>query len=259
MFHVKQRVLQLEGGVNFRELGGYATTTGQQVKWQKILRAGSLDQLTPTDLVTLKHYGLRYDVDLRSEHEARVYPDRLPAVTQYANTPVYPFTDDHALRGLNINLPASPFAMFTQTYQQMVADSHPQQAWHQIFSDMLANTGDNESVVFHCAAGKDRTGVGAILVLAVLDVLPAVIQQDYLLTNQIFGARQHEISQIVAENESEAMTNKMNQHLSVEATNVAAVLATIKALSGSPERYLQTELGFSKQDVADLKRLYLTK
>ncbi|MFD0896802.1 tyrosine-protein phosphatase [Loigolactobacillus binensis] len=252
-----QRVLDLEGGINFRELGGYPTTDGRQVKWQKILRAGGLDELTPSDIAALGNYGLRYDVDLRSEHEMTSFPDRLPAATKLIPAPVYPFTKRDALSGLNIQLKDQHWAMFSQVYQQMVADPHPQQAWRAIFQAMLAATGKQESVVFHCAAGKDRTGVGAMLVLSALGVTPETIKRDYLLTNQIFGAGDRQsLQQVVAQNESEDLSNRMNQTLSVEDANFDAVFATLQALGGI-ERYLIDQLGLTTADIATLRTNYL--
>ncbi|ANK62033.1 protein tyrosine phosphatase [Loigolactobacillus backii] len=255
----QQRVLQLDGGVNFRELGGYETINRCQVKWQKILRSGSLRDLTAKDLAFLKQYGLHYDIDLRSAGEIDMFPDRLPDTTNYEAAPVYPFTDQNSLQGLNVELADSSFGFFSQTYQQMIVDPHAQLAWRKLFAAMLATPTDKKSVVFHCAAGKDRTGAGAMLVLAALQVKPEIIKRDYLLTNMIFSTDNvNSIDQIVAKNASEDMTNRMNQVLTVEDANFDAVFATIKALSGDTEHYLQNELKFSRQDIKDLRRLYLT-
>ncbi len=252
-----QRVLDLEGGINFRELGGYPTTDGRQVKWQKIMRAGGLDELTPSDIAALGNYGLRYDIDLRSEHEMTTFPDRLPAKTELIAAPVYPFSQRDSLSGLNIQLKEPQWAMFSQVYQQMIADPHPQQAWRAIFQAMLDATSARESVVFHCAAGKDRTGVGAMLVLSALKVVPEIIKRDYLLTNQIFSAdTRQSIEQIVAQNEHDALTNRMNQTLSVEDANFEAVFATIQAFGGI-DRYLINQLGFTAADIDTLRTNYL--
>nr|SFZ88995.1 Protein tyrosine/serine phosphatase [Loigolactobacillus rennini] len=252
-----QRVLDLEGGVNFRELGGYPTTDGRHVKWQKILRAGGLDQLTPSDIVQLGNYGLRYDIDLRSSSETQTYPDRLPAAAKLIKAPVYPFSDENVLQSLDIKLSHQGLGIFSRVYQLMVADAHAQAAWRKLFQAMLANTQPQQSVVFHCAAGKDRTGVGAMLILSALGVAPETIKRDYLLTNQIFGASNRQsIAQIVAENESEDVTNKMNQMLSVEGANIDAVFATLQAFGGI-ERYLTEQIGLTIANLTQLRRDYL--
>ena len=61
------RLLKLQFGVNFREMGGYPTKTGQQTQWHKLLRSGNLGELTSKDVDYLHDYGLKYVVDLRSE------------------------------------------------------------------------------------------------------------------------------------------------------------------------------------------------
>ena len=68
-----QRMLPLARGVNIREMGGYPTVDGRTTRWQKLIRSGNMGQLTPKDLDFLAEYGLRYDIDLRSESETWFY------------------------------------------------------------------------------------------------------------------------------------------------------------------------------------------
>ena len=68
----KERILNITGGVNFRELGGYPTKDGKTIKWQKLLRSGDLSRLTEKMLKSGRLW-LHYDIDLRSPSEANGY------------------------------------------------------------------------------------------------------------------------------------------------------------------------------------------
>ena len=68
-----RRHLKLEGTVNTRDVGGYATADGGQIRWGRLLRSDSLDQLAPQSQQTLIDYGLRSVLDLRKSHRAACY------------------------------------------------------------------------------------------------------------------------------------------------------------------------------------------
>ncbi len=87
-------VLDLTRSYNLRELGGYQTVDGKSVKWHKLLRSGSLNALTATDIEDLLNYGVAYDVDFRSRHEIKVAPDPFDDnQLTYHRLSVFPFTD----------------------------------------------------------------------------------------------------------------------------------------------------------------------
>lgn len=255
------RVLRLEHGINFRELGGYATTGGQTIKWQKLLRCGGMSLLSANDLAYLDNYGLRYDIDLRQTSETQMSPDRYPTHTTYINTSVYPFADnrriDRRLKRLFKRLVA-PDSFGTQVYARMITDSHPVKVWQQLFSTLLANDQPNQSVLFHCAAGKDRTGVAGTLIMTALDVPRETIIQDYLLTNAVFmAADQVDNDTIITEANNGDLASRFNSALNVEADNLKMIFAVFDDLYGGGIGYLREVLGLSQADINDLRRLYL--
>lgn len=255
------RVLRLQHGINFRELGGYQTTAGKTVKWQKLLRCGGMSLLTKADLHYLDHYGLRYDIDLRQESETKLSPDRYPKRTTYLNTSVYPFTDnrrfDRHQKKLVKRLVADE-SFGAQTYVQMVTDSHPVKVWQKFFTTLLANTEPNQSVLFHCAAGKDRTGVAAALILTALDVPRKTILQDYLLTNAVFmAADSMDTATIITKANAGDLASQFNVEMSVEVANLKLVFRVFDELYGGGIGYLHEVLGLSVADINDLKTLYL--
>ncbi|WP_048000834.1 tyrosine-protein phosphatase [Lactiplantibacillus herbarum] len=255
------RILRLEHGINFRELGGYENSAGKTIKWQKLLRCGGMSLLSDHDLNYLDDYGLRYDIDLRQASEVQMSPDRYPENTRYLNTSVYPFTDnrrfDHRLKRL-IKRMIVDDAFNTQTYAQMITDSHPVKVWQDLFTTLLANDQPDQSVLFHCAAGKDRTGVAGALIMTALDVPRETITDDYLLTNAVFMAADNmDTASIITKANAGDLASQFNVAMSVEANNIKMIFRVFDDLYGDGQGYLREVLGLSQSDITDLQHLYL--
>jgi protein-tyrosine phosphatase len=165
------RHIELEGSFNFRDLGGYHGVDGRPVRWRRLFRADGLYRLSPGDLERLGGLGLRTVVDLRTagELEARgriAWPTddlifhHLPLMDVLPPDDEYPEWSD-------------PAHVATQ-YAGMLADGAPAVA---AAIDVLCDPAVYP-VVFHCMAGKDRTGILAALVLRVLGVADADIVSD---------------------------------------------------------------------------------
>ena len=163
-----QRLLNMNGGYNFRDLGGYKTTDGKTVKWHRILRTGKLAELDSSDLSQLDAYNVRYDVDFRSKAEIKSEPDRLPTGATYTSLPV--FAEDMTD---STQSPEERKAMLSgdantgknqmlEAYKMMVISNEAQQSYREFFDMLLDNGDENKSLLFHCTAGKDRTGMGAV-------------------------------------------------------------------------------------------------
>ena len=174
------RALALDGVFNFRDLGGWPTTDGRTVRWRRIFRADGLGQLTPDDLDILRPIGLRTVVDLRTAREVDVR-GRFPADTYpvtYHHLPVIDSTWDRA-QALRENLPSTEFLHLA--YRQILAEGAPRYA-----AALTVLAGDDAlPAVFHCAAGKDRTGLMAALLLGAIGVTHEAIVEDYALTQVI--------------------------------------------------------------------------
>lgn len=178
---VLKRFVPLEGTANFRDIGGYLTKDGRRVRMGRIFRSDELSNLSDIDLATLKGLGMRRIFDLRSRDEVRKKVDRIPgdAPYQYVHTPVYekePRWD---------YLPAILFKrhqlgkVLSDRYYFMIEKRA------EVFANILSNFADlkNLPAVFHCNAGKDRTGIVTALVLSLLGVPDETIIADYSLSN----------------------------------------------------------------------------
>lgn len=254
-------MLELEEGINFRELGGYLTEDGRKIKWHKLLRSGSMAQLTKNDVDYLDQYGVRYIVDLRSSEESSYSPDKYPDKAQYFQDTIYPFSFS-LFKNLgiinNMRLGASNMDFGRQTYLQMLLDPHAQAAYRKMFNVLLENDKEGESVVFHCTAGKDRTGVAAFLILSALGVSEKQIVEDYLYTNLFFDNYSSETINDALESESQTeIAQRLNSKTAVIAEIIEVLPKACRVVSGSVEKFLEEKLGMTKAKIERLQELYL--
>lgn len=163
--------MQFPGLLNARELGGHPTLDGATTRWRSLLRSDDLVQLTAEGVQALAAYGVRTVVDLRwpAEIAARPHPRALR---------------DHEVRYHRVSLLAgdemewaSLSGACTKEMWKCAVLEHTRPQLRQVL-EIIANAAD-EPLLFHCVAGKDRTGVIAALLLALADVEPAAIAADY--------------------------------------------------------------------------------
>ncbi len=161
--------LPLEGAFNVRELGGLPTRGGGQTAWHRILRSDDISRLTDNDVRFLQEYGVSMVIDLRSPSEAAEKADRLGTHCgmQYANIPLMDDADLSKASQMELADNVSMADMYVEMLEH-------KEAVKRVF-DIIADAPDG-CVLFHCAAGKDRTGVLAMLLL----MLAGADKQDCL-------------------------------------------------------------------------------
>jgi len=177
------RVFALEGGCNFRDLGGYRTRDGRELLWGKVYRTAVLSYFTAKDQPQLAQLGVRTICDLRRVDEREREPTRWPdSTTQHLNWDdgTAPPTIRNIVTAANHpNTAAGMHAAMIDLYRALPEWMAPR--LHGMFTRIAQ--GDVPLIV-HCAAGKDRTGIAIALLLAALDVPHDTIMEDYLLTNE---------------------------------------------------------------------------
>lgn len=169
-----------EACFNFRDIGGYPTVDGRQVRWGRYYRAGRQDRMTPADLERARSLGIRTQIDLRKSDEI-ADQTRGPLESfgaEYHHIPVIP--DGGTDRLAQIVGDTGISGKRYLGYLEFGAET-----WLRLF-DLFAEA-DRHPLLIHCTAGKDRTGVSTAFLLSVLGVEPAVIDADYLMTNHDVG------------------------------------------------------------------------
>ncbi|MFE5584491.1 tyrosine-protein phosphatase [Kitasatospora sp. NPDC056531] len=189
------RSLGLSGAVNARDLGGYRTADGRAVRGGVALRSDGLNHVTAEDLGPLGALGLRRVVDLRSAEEIReAGPDRLPGSVTLHHLPLLAtdfdihltlrsaLSDRSARKQRALLGGGRAPAMMTGLYRWFVTDAQARERFADLLRLLAAP--DGVPLLFHCSAGKDRTGWAAALVLTALGVDRETVLADYLLTNE---------------------------------------------------------------------------
>jgi protein-tyrosine phosphatase len=187
--------VQLEGARNFRDVGGYATEDGRTVRTGVVYRSNKISNLTDADLQRLTALNVTLDVDLRNVKERLDEPDRLPAGVRYQVADVVSL--EHGLRfhdnAVVTLVKAIAAGLFNGSdnlgqsigYPFMVDFVGADYAFGDLLRAIAAN--DSGATLFHCSAGKDRTGWGTAILLSVLGVPRATIEADFMLSNEKLG------------------------------------------------------------------------
>ena len=180
------RLVPLDGSFNFRDLGGYPAPDGRTTRWGRLYRADALHELTGDDVIRLRELGLRTVVDLRTERELvssgrgplgleEVDFHHLAVVKEGVRADG---TSDRAAEGESVAAPAPAGDDLAERYLWYLDVGRVSL----VTALMLLGGDQHYPLVFHCAAGKDRTGVLAALVLEILGVERRVIVADYVIT-----------------------------------------------------------------------------
>ena len=176
--------LAVEGTLNLRDIGGYETVDGHQVRRGRLYRSDHLNDVTDEGFAVLADLGLRTVLDLRLQSERDRQPSRLPSGIDVRN--VNPLGAAGAAQhemmeqirsGQLTSLSEDDIATM---YRTMLADAG------EMFAAVVLVAGrpDELPALFHCTAGKDRTGLAAAVLLRLLGVADDVILAEFALTNE---------------------------------------------------------------------------
>lgn len=236
-----QRVISLEGGHNFRDMGGYPTLDGRLVASGLLFRSGTISELSDRDHDLVNALGLALICDLRSNNERKRRPSRLPATARYE---VWS-RDHHVSAGDLIEAMRRPGATADQMRAGMVEAYRtlPYEQAPSYRTLFLRIAGGSLPLMFHCAAGKDRTGIAAALLLDLLGVSRERIVEDYILTDRFF-ARGCELvaKDPIGDRFAEVDPAIWEPLLRAEPVYLTAMFETLEARHGSIEGFLRDEL-----------------
>ncbi|MCW5632895.1 MAG: tyrosine-protein phosphatase [Rubrivivax sp.] len=240
------RVLPLAGATNFRDLGGYRGRDDRPVRWRRLFRSDHLGALTAADHALLADIGLGAAFDFRGIDERAAAPYEVPGLAQHA-LPIEPtvaqrmqeMVDD----GRELTVPAVE-GLMRDLYRSLVGERAPRFA--EFFVHLLRA---DAPIVFHCTAGKDRTGVAAALVLLALGVPHDVVMQDYLLTNDVFKPPWAP---------RPGLAPGVTQALwGVQPSYLQAALDVVDREFGGPQTYLREVIGLDTERMRALEQRYL--
>lgn len=234
MYDPKRR-LDFPDLLNARDLGGYPTIDGSRTRWRSLIRSDDLTQLTREGLEALSRYGIETVVDLR-------WPDEVAAMPS-------PVSSGH--------IRYEPFSLCTPTQDEWRArrgDSAAKEHWNRAMLEHLRAelrhvlqiiaTASSGPLLFHCVAGKDRTGVLAALLLALADVVPDAIAYDY-------AASFENLCDAYLERYSDGDPAAIIEALQCPEQGVHNMLAYLEKFGGA-RGYLE-EIGMEREHIARLR------
>lgn len=235
---VRARRVSLQGVVNFRDLGGYATADGRLTRWGQIFRSDLLADLTDADLDVLSGIGLRTICDLRSDSERLSKPNRTlsGAVVKMHAIGFMPHRGDELLADTKAGKVLVPDIenRVREIYRRFVTDQCG------TFAKLLELIDTQPlPMLIHCTSGRDRTGFASAVLLMVMGVPRPTIAEDYLLSNQY---RRDLTFQIGGSVQPEVMATLTNAHPDY----LAASFQAIDEGWGSDAAYLRAALGLSE-------------
>lgn len=232
-----KRFLNIQKVYNLRDLGGYLAADGKTVKWGQAFRAGDLHLLDDAGRLFLSEIPLKTIIDFRSQAEAQAAPDPLiDSVNKKISLPV----SDGDLDVLK--------AVETRPGQDLLKEANRLMArdCQETFGRFLAVAAEDDSppLIFHCSAGKDRTGFAAMLFLAALGVSYSTIIADYLLSNEGLTGKYEDMAK---------QNPRLEPLILADASYLEAGVEVIDQQYGGLDRYLTDVL---KADLPRLRSLY---
>ncbi|MBO9516897.1 MAG: tyrosine-protein phosphatase [Porphyrobacter sp.] len=253
---VAERVLPLQQGSNFRDIGGYVTRDGRTVKWDKAFRSGAMPLLTEADYALLDQVHLGAVVDLRAIEEREVAPDMLDD-----RTGALFLANDYSLKPLFAKMAKSGGENLYEGMEIMLV---PQ--FRALFNRLLANEG---AVVYHCSAGQDRTGIATALIYDVLGVDRETILKDYHRSTEL-RRPQWEMPKV---DPADYPGNPILKYYAARAdgqppkaeplytpsgaSHLAQFFTYIDKQYGGTEGYLKQKIGLTDADIAKLREAML--
>ncbi len=242
-------LLRLASADNFRDVAGtgYATRDGARVRPGVFYRSNDL-RLTDDDHGVLQTVGLRAVIDLRSPAEIALHPDpEVPGATALHFDAIgIPM---ERMAGLESR--AEAVALMDEVYRTFVTEQKSRTA----FGAVLRQLATGGPQLFHCSAGKDRTGWVAALLLYVAGVDDPTIESDYLLTNARSAASRARAEAEIAKHLGAERVDVYEPTLVVDVEYLRAAWEAVAASYGDRASYLRDGLGLDDAVLADLRRL----
>jgi len=258
------RIIDVPGVKNFRDMGGYRVRDGRQIAWRRLFRSGHLSEFSGTKADTPAPFTIGTVVDFRSEAEKQRNPVRWPEGWNPSYHPT-PIGGNAAawVQELYERLSSSPFParelrdQFILAFQTIpIANASGLRS----FFDTLSGLEEDEALLFHCTAGKDRTGIAGSLLMKILGAQDDDILADFLLTNDAVDLEAS--SSWIADKLSEkagrtiAPTDVLPL-VGVEEAFLDAAYASIDKEFGSLDQYLGEALDLDQAKQENIRALFL--
>ena len=242
--------IMLEGARNVRSLGNTKNRFNEVIRTGVLLRSDALHSLTDNDVHhLLADYHLKTIIDMRTGHEISERPDRIIEGTDYRNIRIF----DEARTGVTRAMKETRAERFlrmppmTAIYREIVESDHSVERMGEVLRCVMDEKSGTS--LFHCTAGKDRTGLAAMFLLALLDVDMDTIKEDYLMTNETAVEDAERIAAMVYEEvRDQEIYERIRSAFIAREEYLDAALQSIKEQCGTLDSYIEKRLGITAED-----------
>jgi protein-tyrosine phosphatase len=252
-----ERILRIEGSHNLRDMGGYRSLDGRQIKWRTLYRSGLMAMLSSTGIAQFRQLGIATIVDLRANRER----ERRPTLWHQGQGIDYLYRDHELTHGALDELMAKTLSN-AEEYKELILAAYGNFPFEQVdsyrtlFRSLIAG---RLPLLFNCTAGKDRTGVAAALVLFSLGIPRETIDLDYSLTEHALDKL---LGILFSDPRYAALASRPSEHyMPLFAANPIYIGASFQAIErcyGSVSEYLDVVLGVGRAEILALRDILLT-
>lgn len=254
------RLIPFDRVLNFRDFGGYDTADGRRVSCGKLYRSAAFNDATEADVEKLHGLGIRFMVDLRRPEERNREPNRWPgerARVIINNEGPQDGLPPHLQALMQDDItPESVTAYMHMLYREFASNPRHIDLYRNWFAELV----EGGAGLIHCAAGKDRTGLGCALTLMTLGVPEDTVIADYEFTNAALNLdeRLHTIKERMEGRLGRALAPEaLRPMLGVNIEYLRTAFDAIDAEYGSAETYLTDVLGVGVREREALRKNYL--
>lgn len=253
--------MQNSAVVNFRDIGGITNQNDKIVRKNVFFRSGQLSDLSQNESQAFcSKYNLQIVTDLRSAQEIKNDPEYVGKNTQYLHIDILKNMKVHgaSLKDFDrLESAQSAKNYMVELYKNIATDPCAHEGYHTFFEAILSLE-KNKGFLFHCFAGKDRTGIGAMLILEALNVSKEKIYADYLKTNTMRKAANDEfLAELRAKDSSKNEIEAMEVALTVEKQYLDAFYKTVEEGYGNMQNYLRQAIGLTNEQIDIMQKRFL--
>lgn len=184
--YFSEREINLKKAYNFRDLGGIPTTDGKHTKWGLIYRSGEIAELSKEDLAYMQELGLKTILDLRSDEEIEEKPDMYPANVAWKHLPIGDMGKQSKMKEMMKTIQEADPETFSADELMEAASVQFVNSTNNfkiLFEELLDENSERTPLLYHCTAGKDRTGFSSAFILRALGVDEQTVIDEYVLSN----------------------------------------------------------------------------
>ncbi|CRK83163.1 tyrosine-protein phosphatase [Neobacillus massiliamazoniensis] len=239
------RVVPFIGANNFRDMGGYKTSDGRTVKFGLFFRSDGLTGLTDEDMNFFKTLNIKYIIDYRDESEAQKNPDPILSNVTYERIQTieqnnqFDTFEEMARSNFFKNLSLD---YMTELYSKLPLNNPAYKRLMQIIQDP-----NNLGLLHHCTFGKDRTGVGAALILSALGVPKNTVMEDYLLTKETMKEFTEKVFQQISAHFDDRGLQIIENIIGIKEEFLETAFQSITNTYGNIDAYFAHEFGLTKE------------